>query len=215
MRLVYQHKIMRDNVCEAQLGLASFAQEFEIIYCQCKVTCIHFVHLCLHSVVHLLSKVIRIGPPICSSQWTLEHMIGNLGEEIKQHSNPFANLSQRGIRCAQVNALKAMIPDLEQTKAAEDLPRRAMDLGDGYVLLHAQEEDARALQDCEAEAFQALLPAASRGEDILVHRWARLQIPIGQICNSAWKELNKPLEKRQTAHIVKVHQRSHVILFYL
>jgi hypothetical protein len=144
---------MQDNVCEAQLALASFAQEFEIIYCRHKATHIHFVCPCLHSVVHLLSKVICIGLPICSSQWTLECTIGNLGEEIKQHSNPFANLSQCSIRHARVNALKAMIPDLEQTKAAEDLPHRAMDLGDGYVLLHAQEEEACALRDCEAEAF--------------------------------------------------------------
>jgi hypothetical protein len=64
-------------------------------------------------------------------------MIGNLGEEIKQHSNPFANLSQHGIRHARVNALKAMIPDLEQSKATEDLPRGAINLGNGYILLCA------------------------------------------------------------------------------
>ena len=201
-------------MCEAQLALVSFAQEFEIIYCRRKATRIHFVRPCLHSVVHLPSEVIRVGPPICSSQWTLKCTIGNLGEEIKQHSNPFANLSQRGIRRARVNALKAMIPDLDQTKAAEDLPRGAMDLGDGYVLLRAREEEARALRDCVAEALRAFLPAAPRGEDILVRRWARLRIPTGQICNSVWKELNKPLEKRRTARMVKVRQRSHVILFY-
>ena len=116
IRLIHQHKITRDNVREAQLALASFAQEFEIIYCQRKATRIHFVHPCLHSVVHLPSEVIRVGLPICSSQWTLEHTIGNLGEEIKQHSNPFANLSQRGIRHARVNAIKAMIPDLDKVR---------------------------------------------------------------------------------------------------
>jgi hypothetical protein len=62
-------------------------------------------------------------------------MIGNLGKEIKQHSNPFANLSQRGIRHAQVNAIKAMIPDLEQNKATKGLPHGAIDLEEGYVLL--------------------------------------------------------------------------------
>jgi len=34
IRLVNQHKISLENVCEAHLALASFAQEFEIIYCQ-------------------------------------------------------------------------------------------------------------------------------------------------------------------------------------
>jgi hypothetical protein len=78
-----------------------------------------------------------------------------------------------------------MIPDLDQTKAAEDLPCGAMDLRDGYVLLCAQEEKVCALQDCEAEALQAFLPAAPRREAILVCQWARLQIPTSQICNSA------------------------------
>jgi hypothetical protein len=135
--LVHQHKIALDDVCKAQRALASFAHEFEIIYCQHKVTHIHFVCPCLHSVVHLPSKIICVGLPICSSQWTLEHMIRNLGKEIKQCSNPFANLSQCGIRCARVNALKAMIPDLEQSKATKDLPRGAINLGNGYILLRA------------------------------------------------------------------------------
>ena len=208
IRLVHQHKIALDDVCEAQMALASFAQEFEIIYCQCKATHIHFVRPCLHSVVHLPSEIIRVGPPICSSQWTLERTIGNLGEEIKQHSNPFANLSQCGIRRARVNSLKAMIPDLE-SKATEDLPCGAINLGKGYILLCARERYAHALRDCEAEALRASLPAAPMGEDIFVRRWARLWIPTGQNCNSAWNELDKPLEKHRTARNVKVRQRSH------
>lgn len=213
IRLVHQHKITLDAVREARLALASFAQEFELIYCQRKATRVHFVRPCLHSVVHLPSEVIRVGPPICSSQWTLERTIGNLGEEIKQHSNPFANLSQRGIRRARVNALKAMIPDLEQSKATQDLPRGAIDLGDGYVLLRAREAEPRALRDCEAEALRESLPATSREGDIFVRRWAKLRIPTGQNCNSAWKELNKPLEKRRTARNVKVRRTLHAIRF--
>ena len=100
IQLVHQHKITQGDVHKAHLALASFIQEFEIIYCQHKATRIHFVRPCLHSVVHLPSEVIHVGPPICSSQWTLERTIGNLGKEIKQHSNPFANFSQCGIRRA-------------------------------------------------------------------------------------------------------------------
>ena len=208
---MHQHKITQGDVREAHLALASFVQEFEIIYCQCKATRIHFVRPCLHSVVHLPSEVIRVGPPICSSQWTLECTIGNLGEEIKQHSNPFANLSQCGIRRAHVNALKAMVPDLENINPESNLPCGAIDLGDGYVLLHAREAKLHALRDCEAEALRQALRIASMGEVILVRRWAKLGIPTGQKCNSAWKELNKPLEKRQTACNVKVHRRSYFI----
>ena len=100
MRLMNQHKISQENIRETHLALCSFAQEFEIIYCQCLTTRIHFVCPCLHSLVHLPREVVRLGPPVCSLQWTLKQTIGNLGEEIKQHSNPFSNLSQHGIRRA-------------------------------------------------------------------------------------------------------------------
>ena len=58
-------------------------------------------------------EVVRVGPGGYYTQWMMERTIGNLGKEIKQPSNPFANLSQCGIHRSQVNALKAMIPDLE------------------------------------------------------------------------------------------------------
>jgi hypothetical protein len=136
--LMNQHNISLDNVRDTNLMLASFAQEYEIIYCQCLSTWIHFVQLCIHSVVHLPHEVLHLGPPVCSLQWMLERMIGNLGEEIKQPSNPFANLSQRGIRHAQVNALKALIPDLAPDRDdANHLPRGARDIGDGFILLRA------------------------------------------------------------------------------
>jgi hypothetical protein len=140
-------------VCEAQLVLISFVHEFKLIYCQCLASCIHFVRSCIHLVVHLPSKVIRVGSPICSSQWTLEHTIRNLGEEIKQHSNPFANLSQCGIRRAQINTIMAMIPDLGQSNSTKDLPHGAIDLGEGYILLCAREAEPSALRECEVKAL--------------------------------------------------------------
>lgn len=205
MRLMNQHNISQDNVRDAYLALLSFAREFEEIYCQRLVTRIHFVRPCLHSLVHLPREVIRLGPPLCSSQWTLERTIGNLGEEIKQHSNPFANLSQRGIRRARVNALKAMIPGVDTERSDEgNLPRGSKDLGDGFVLLRARESDPRPLRDCEADALCEYLGTLSLGHEVLVRRWAKLRIPTGQNCYSAWKEKQKPLEKRRTARNVKV-----------
>ena len=146
IRLLNQHRITVDNVREAHQALLFFAQKFEIIYCQRLPTRVHFVWPCIHSLVHLPREVTRIGPPICSSQWTLECTIGNLGEEIKQHSNPFANLSQCGIRRARVNALKAMIPDLDTNgNVNEYLPQGSKDIGHGYLLLRAREEEAHPL----------------------------------------------------------------------
>jgi hypothetical protein len=155
--------------------------------------------------VHLPQEVICLSPPICSSQWTLERTIRNLGEEIKQHSNPFLNLSQHGIKQAQTNALKAMIPDLIVDDPSKDiLPRGAKDLGNRFVLLHAHKGEPHPLWECEAEALCDVLPTAQRVVDISVRRWAKLRLPTGQNCNSTWKELEKPLEKHHTVRMVKV-----------
>ena len=214
VRLMNQYRITVSNVREAHQALLSFSQEFEILYCRRLATRIHFVRPCLHSLAHLPREVVRIGPPVCSSQWTLERTIGNLGEEMKQHSNPFANLSQRGIRQARVNALKAMIPDLDVNGAIENhLPPGCKDIGEGYLLLRAREEEARPLRDCEAKALCNYLnvPPGPDTTKILVRRWAKLRIPTGQNCYSAWKELERPLEKRRTARNVKVRY----ILYFL
>jgi hypothetical protein len=197
MRLINQHTITLSNIRDAHVALCSFAQEFETIYCQCLPTRIHFVRPCVHSVTHLPREVLRLGPPICSSQWTLEHTIGNLGEEIRQHSNPFANLSQRGIRRAQINALKAMIPDLDiDGPTKEHLPQGSRDLGGGFVLLHAREKHPHPLRECEAAALHDFLGTPPSNDIISVHQWGKLRLPTGQNCYCAWKEKEKPIEKR-------------------
>ena len=212
VRLMNQHKISRENVCGAHLALSSFAQEFEMIYCQRKQTRIHFVRPCLHTLIHLPREVVRVGPPVCSSQWTLERTIGNLGEEIKQHSNPFANLSQRGVRRARVNALIAMIPDLDGDQGTS-LPRGSKDLGGGFVLLRARDATPHPLREIEAQALRGLFPATPL--NVSVRRWAKLRIPTGQNCYSAWKEKQKPLEKRRTARNVKVSPAIHTTILML
>ncbi len=84
---------------------------------------------------HLPHQVTHSGPGIIYSQWPIEHTIGNVTKEAKQHSNPFSNLEQQGIQRCQVNAFKAMIPDLETHTT--NLPQNAIDLDDRYALLPA------------------------------------------------------------------------------
>ncbi len=112
----------------------------------------------------------------------MERTIGNLGEEIRQPSNPYANLSQRGLLRCQVNALMAMIPDPRSSTPFST--SRAVDLGQGYVLLRAQDRYDRLMRPQEAGAFlHYLRRAAAEGssESIdcnwcpKVTRWARLQ----------------------------------------
>ena len=156
----------------------------------------------------------------------MECTIGNLGQEIRQPSSPYANLAQRGLLRCQVNALIAMLPENEDcarfTDSNKRLPRGAIDLGKGYVLLRAQDQ-LRSMRDCEAKALDIYLTAEGHHLDLwtnisasseevwcpAIARWARLQLPNGQIARSKWKESLKPLDKVRMARNVKVN-----ILFY-
>ena len=145
----------------------------------------------------------------------MERTIGNLGQEVRQQSNAYANLSQRGLLRSQINALKAMIPDLDPLPPA--MPRGSRDIGDGFVLLRAKDKVLRAMRDCERQAFADYLknthtlqvPECWSPEVI---RWARLRLPNGQVARSAWKEKLKPLEKVRMARNVKVYTSILLIL---
>ena len=122
-----------------------------------------------------------------------------------QHSNPFANLSQHGIRCTRVNTLKALIPDLDlEGSPNQPLPHDLKDLGGGVVLLCAHKKTAHPLRECEADVLHEILPTTSNNTEIHMRRWAKLRIPTRQNCCSSWKEKEKPLNKCRTACNVKV-----------
>lgn len=124
--LIYQREISRKELVEAHMKLCN---AFERLYHNRLPSRLHFVRQCLHYLLHVASETVRLGPGGCYSwQWTMECTIGNLGEEIKQHTDPYTNLSQRATRRAQVNSLKSLIPDLEP----DELPsiRFSQDLRD-------------------------------------------------------------------------------------
>jgi hypothetical protein len=213
MRVLLQEEILPAEVVEAHKLLMQFSDDFERKYVQRRTDRIHFVRPSIHTASHFAPETIRVGPGIIYSQWGMEHTIGNLGEEIKQHSNAFANLAQRGIRRCQVNALKAMIPDIEPPE--NPLPRGAKDLGDGYALLRAMDNISREVRPCEAKAIITYLQA--HGEVmapnmVSIIRWARLRLPNGQIARSRWKESLKPLENLLTSRNAKVCRSSVSIL---
>ncbi|KAJ7434447.1 hypothetical protein B0H11DRAFT_1938655 [Mycena galericulata] len=121
----------------------------------------------------------------------MERTIGNLGEEMKQHSK------SRASRRAQVNALKSSIPDLEPE---ETFPRGSEDLGGGYVLLHAKDEYNQVIRGVQGDTIRDYLEAVN-GETYpenfqpSLQRWARLRLPNGQIARTAWKEKQKAINK--------------------
>ncbi|KAG2755621.1 hypothetical protein P692DRAFT_20869003 [Suillus brevipes Sb2] len=143
VRLISQYRISRNELILANQLFHEWRKDFEVLYYLRMVTRIHFVRQCAHALDHYADEVFTKGPLICASQWTMERTIGNLVEEIRQPSSPYANLAQRAIRRAQVNALKSMMPCLDDSNDVTMLPRGANDLGNGYVLLRCQDRVAR------------------------------------------------------------------------
>ncbi|KII83655.1 hypothetical protein PLICRDRAFT_32845 [Plicaturopsis crispa FD-325 SS-3] len=205
MRLIHQRSISAEQLQIAHQSFLEFSIEFELLYCQRKASRIHFVRPSIHALSHLGPEAARIGPGPYGSQWTMERTIGNLGEEIKQPSNLYANLAERGLRRSQINALKVMIPDLETEENL--LPRGAIDLGGGYVLLRAMDDAARSVRAAEDQAVKLYLDHTDTPyADGRLHvvRWARLRLPNGQVARSAWKETLKPLDRVRMARNVKL-----------
>ena len=101
-----------------------------------------------------------------------------------------------------MNALKAMIPDIE--KPENLIPHGAKYLGRGYVLLRAQEKYPSYMKDNECQELSKYLQKnfgiqMLRNWQFMVRRWAYLQLPNDQVARSAWKEKLKPLEKVRMA----------------
>lgn len=98
IRIMHQQRIAREQLQAAHHALIQFVEEFEILYYQRNPDRLHFVRQSIHLLIHLAPETVRVGLLSLLTQWPLKRTIGNLGEEIKQPSNPYANLSERGLR---------------------------------------------------------------------------------------------------------------------
>ncbi|KAG1829549.1 hypothetical protein F4604DRAFT_1671068 [Suillus subluteus] len=133
-----------------------FEQEFELLYYQRHTERIHFVRQSIHALLHYAREILRVGPPICCSQWTMEWSIGYYVAQINQPSNPYANLTQRMTRNAQLNAMCVLYPHLKlQGRPEYRVPRGAKDMGDGPSTLPTP-------QDNISEQLEYSLPAPSQ-----------------------------------------------------
>lgn len=191
--------------------LLEFVQEFELLYYQRRTDRLHFVRQSLHSLIHLIPESWRVGPAWLHSQWVLETLIGNLTAEIRSHVHPFANLSARATRRAQVSSLQAMFPLFAEP--TDTIPEGAFVLGDGFVLLRARDRVPRALVQLENTALRTYLArvlGADPGSVLSAWKWARVRLPNGQIARTAWKECEG--ERRgnpvRRARMVKVRHTS-------
>ena len=205
IRLLHWRSISNSNLIEAYNLIMDFVPEFEQLYYQGRVDCLHFVHPCVHTLLHLPGEVHRLGPSIIYTQWTMERTIGNLGEEVKQPSQPYANLSQRGVLRCQINALLAMFPSFSPNSS---LPSGSISLHSGYILLGAKDKNAQSISNNISHViynyFNAMGMILPGPQSLKLVRWARLQLPNGQIARSLWKEKEKPPGGLRKARNVKV-----------
>jgi hypothetical protein len=191
IQLLQQRSILYDKLLVGMRLLNEFQCEFEHLYYQRKSDRIHFVRQSIHLLSHIAPEISRVGPLPCYSQWTMENAIGNLGEEIHQDYNPYANISQRSIIRAQTNAINAMMPGLS-LKNKDKLPQNSADLSQGYVLLRACDSVRRTVSTREAEAILKLWDKEEWpnrdgwANHKAITRWAQLRLLNGQIVHSVW-----------------------------
>ncbi|KAI0762373.1 hypothetical protein C8Q74DRAFT_1318877 [Fomes fomentarius] len=192
VRVAYQHETTCTQCEQAHRLLSDFVYTFEKLYIQRKVSRMHFAPQCLHSLPHMPLQTVHVGPLICSSQFTMECTIGDLGAEIKQPSKPFENLAQRSLHHAQDNALVAMYPELV---AKPPCKTPSVDLGDGFILLHPCQKGPCAVEDREDIMILCYIEdliRTSHAHSVWVEKmeccvqwWGCCHLPNGQICQTA------------------------------
>ncbi|KAM6500225.1 hypothetical protein JOM56_003239 [Amanita muscaria] len=196
IRIIHQRNIVPEQLKHAHTMIIEWEKEFELVYYQRRADLLHLMRPCVHAILHTPTETVRCGPLNLVAQWALENTVGNLGREVHQPSNPFSNLSQRGLLRAQTIALKALVPEFN---IALTLPNKSVQLGDNYVLLCARDRHPYNIPNTEAaaDAVQRFLTSnahpVSDAHSFQIRRWARLLLPNRQRARCLWKE--EPKEK--------------------
>ena len=192
-----QRRIMGSQLQEVHLQLVQFVEEFENLYYQQRVDRIHFCCPCIHTLLHAAPEVMRVGPGAYTTQFTMERTIGNLGQEIRQPSNPFANLAWRALQWSQVNALKSIYPELDP-KSKYQLPKGAVDVGEGYIMLRPRDKYPAEIPGPLAEVLTQAINTSR------IRRWGRAHLPNGQVARSLWSEQRRTSQKVRISRNIKV-----------
>jgi Transposase family tnp2 len=209
IRVLQRPRISKEELLYGHDILQNFAREFEELYYRRMESRIHFVRQSIHLLTHIAPETFRVGPLACYAQWTLETAIGNLGREIRQDRDMFANLAQRAVLRAQTNSLQARFPDIRFVFGDNDVPplstrSRTFDGYEGYAFLPSCENYPSPLSGV-GERDALMLYWHARGwpnADTWPHavcRWAKLQLPNGQKVRSVWAERRLTMKIRRAS----------------
>ncbi|KAG6819020.1 hypothetical protein H0H93_016276 [Arthromyces matolae] len=195
IRIFVQRSITGHQVAEGYSLAIQFIEDYENLYYKRQVDRLHLCRPSIHTVNHLAGEVLRVGPGAYYSQYTMERAIGSLGKEIRQPSNPYANLSQRALIRCQLNGIVNLCPDLEHVVRKSRLPSASR--ANGPQLLHRKDRKARRLQnDEEATILEST-------DIFVVQRYGRMLLQNGQIARSIFNDENKKSNTR-VSHNVKI-----------
>ena len=204
VRILQHHVIAYSDLLRGHNLLVEFAHEYEDLYYQRMEARLHFVRQSIHLLTHMAPEIFRIGPLACYAQWTLETAIGNLGREIRQDRDLFANLTQRAIMRAQINSLNARFPQIKfEVGGASSQSAQKREFENGFIFLPCCEEVPLPLSEDELIAFKTYWRTQSwpnmEAWANAVCRWAKLQLPNGQKAHSVWYESCVNMKLRQAS----------------
>jgi hypothetical protein len=212
---------LRDDLLDGHDVLIDFVREYEDLYYRRMESWIHLVHQSIHLLTHIAAKTIRVGLLACYAQWMLETAIGNLGREIRQDHDMFANLAQCAVLRAQTNSLQACFPDIDLDVDDDDVPTPSTNLRahtfegyNGYAFLPRCEQYLSSITDDEHDTLMLYWntegwPNAETWPHA-VFCWAKLLIPNGKIARSVWQETGVTTNIRRSS-CVEVSPTFHYI----
>ncbi|KZT40746.1 hypothetical protein SISSUDRAFT_1090039 [Sistotremastrum suecicum HHB10207 ss-3] len=217
MRIALQYVISKEECEKGHVAIVEFLEEFEELYYQRMSHRIHFCRPCLHGLTHIFPETDRCGPLGCFSQWVLERLIGDLTSEIRQPSNPYQNLSQRGIRRAVVNALQSMYPPFDrrtQTSRPELPPTQIVESATGFEFLAGKDKRPKKLKQEYVEALESFLSKQTNStgpttqpvslDNLSMRRHGRLKLPNGQVARSRFTESSASRVTRNVKVIISI-----------
>ncbi|KAF5331223.1 hypothetical protein D9611_013085 [Ephemerocybe angulata] len=211
IKIVLQRTLTREQIIEAHKLFVEFAVEFEQKFVQRKASRVHFVRPCLHNVLHVPSSTLRLGPHRNFSQYPMEREIGIIVSQIKQHTTPSGNASQRAIRLAQVNTVKALTRDEAQEAPSVSSRFPRIPAGSGYTILWPRERtvNGKIVSHKEYDAidsFFTLIGAefTATVANTRIKKWGRLELPSRDVVRSEWQESKRsPDSPMRITRIVK------------
>jgi len=201
LRLILARELSDKDIAEVHTHLVQFVYDFENLYYQRKESRLHFVHQCIHNLVHFAPETIRVGPLALVAQWLMERTIGNLGQEICLPSDPYANLQMRAELRVQKNALKAMFPELD--RASDRLPNHSLAAGSGFYLLPKKDRRLISVRHSQSSGVLTTLldyielnstecsNVIPETRNVQICCYSRLRLPNGQTAQSLWGERNR------------------------